>query len=83
MDNEPAFPVREWDSRDGERTFFGHGMSLRDYFAAKAMQAIHAAAFAVAIHPASGPEHIADFMSIAHAAYKMADAMLTARGDAK
>jgi hypothetical protein len=52
--------------RDSEH----HGMTLRDYFAAKAMQALLS-------HPDSrtdiGPE------AYAMSAYKMADAMLTAR----
>ena len=49
------------------------GMSLRDYMAAKAMQAF-----------LSDPEwrQEMDFEDTAHAAYLMADAMLKARGDA-
>lgn len=48
------------------------GMSLRDYMAAKAMQAF-----------LSDPEwrQEMDFEDTAHAAYLMADAMLKARGD--
>lgn len=47
-----------------------HGMSLRDYFAAKAMQGIcaHADTWGLATSP-----------KIAHAAYELADAMLFAR----
>lgn len=57
-DNEPAFP------RDHRND--GHnGMSLRDYFAAKAMQGLMDAAMPM-------PE-------IAVAAYQMADAMMKAR----
>lgn len=39
--NEPAFPVHKYVNADGE-TFTSEptGMSLRDYFAAKAMQAM-------------------------------------------
>jgi hypothetical protein len=33
----PAFPSSEWDA-EYERTFMAGGMTLRDYFAAKAMQ---------------------------------------------
>ena len=49
------------------------GMSLRDYMAAKAMQAF-----------LSDPDwrQDMDFEDTAHAAYLMADAMLKARGDA-
>lgn len=59
----PAFPTVMIDKPEG-------GMTLRDYFAAKAMQAMLA-------HPDSsdtaGPEIYAD------AAYQLADAMLKAR----
>jgi hypothetical protein len=72
MNNEPAFP---------SETMFGWelGMTLRDYFAAKAMQA-HV-----------GDEAFGDactFMGkdvneeIARVAYKVADAMIKARGQA-
>lgn len=62
----PAFPVGSGDMRDPA------GMSLRDYFAAKAMQGLLAAQ----IHgfndqPAKGP--------FASMAYEMADAMMKAR----
>ena len=46
------------------------GMTLRDYFAAKAMQGI------LACDVDCGPEHV---LIIAGNAYKMADAMLKAR----
>lgn len=45
------------------------GMSLRDYFAAKYMQAAK-----------SNPNCGYDFDDLAHDAYQMADAMLKARG---
>lgn len=61
--SEPAFPS---DSNE-----FGAvlGMSLRDYFAAKAMQGMCAAPY----HPAS------DENMLARDAYTVADAMLAAR----
>lgn len=61
--NEPAFP--------SERAFWSQGMTLRDYFAAKAMQAILA-------HLSQGirPQ---DCISAADDAYFLADAMLKAR----
>ena len=61
MNNPPAFPCGEY------RVPF-QGMTLRDYFAAKAMQAI-----------LSNPEYGDDDTSLAGAAYYVADAMLKAR----
>lgn len=59
----PAFPAQHFDLTDAE-----HGMTMRDYFAAKAMQAEMA-------------EFIRQdaFAWTAERAYKMADAMLKAR----
>ncbi|MEG5668947.1 hypothetical protein [Enterobacter roggenkampii] len=67
----PAFPqsgactpeINSWDSED----FGGRGLTVRDYFAAKAMQAI-----GVTYHCDEHP-------NIADVAYRMADAMLRAR----
>ena len=59
----PAFPAHPSALGDHD------GMSLRDYFAAKAMQAALA-------HGASTSTSLAE---IAWASYKMADAMLKAR----
>jgi hypothetical protein len=64
----PAFPV-EWHNR------IDQGMTLRDYFAAKAMQGLIAA---------SGDSNgVVDYAEnpIADSAYAMADAMLRARGE--
>ena len=60
MNNPPAFPRTQWPNEKG--------MTLRDYFAAKAMQGFAACEY--------------DFPSeefVAIAAYKYADAMLKAR----
>lgn len=65
----PAFPqsgvctpeINSWDSED----FGGRGLTVRDYFAAKALQAIAA--------PCHSPE------LFANRAYEIADAMLRAR----
>lgn len=64
--NEPAFPIR---GGLHEHQFIG--MSLRDYFAAKAMQGF----------VSSYPEGLltSGFADIADDAYDMADAMLKAR----
>jgi hypothetical protein len=61
----PAFPSSEWDAQY-DRTFHAGGMTLRDYFAAKAMEGLLA------------NDNI-DAQQIAKAAYIVADAMLKAR----
>jgi hypothetical protein len=65
MNNPPAFPIPFETHHDG--------MTLRDYFAAKAMQGI----FASNAEHDHEDEHIFD--AVADAAYKQADAMLKAR----
>jgi len=62
----PAFPVQDASA------WQGHGMTLRDYFAAKALQGMCSSL-------AGAPDPQYDSMM----AYKMADAMLKARKDAK
>ena len=63
--NEPAFPAMHYDLADNE-----HGMTLRDYFAAKAMQPINSQAIDYAKAEAS---------DMARKAYRIADAMIKAR----
>jgi hypothetical protein len=63
-DGGPAFP------HDGQQNYTG-GMTLRDYFAARAMQSILLAAMRVA-----GSESRVDFAAVAAAAYRMAAEML-------
>lgn len=58
----PAFPAHHFDLADGE-----HGMTLRDYFAARAMQAL------IEKYDESPVE-------ISLEAYEFADAMLKQRG---
>lgn len=73
----PAFPDKRRVTRMGYETNEFEpvpGMTLRDYFAAKAMQAILGPAFANG--EAGNPE---DAGPIANAAYFMADAMIKAR----
>lgn len=70
MNNEPAFPVSTSDAehghQDGHSTWQHTGMSMRDYFAAKAMQAY-----------LSGDDRDEfSFKDWASAAYSMADAMM-------
>jgi hypothetical protein len=79
----PAFPMPgadyTEDCGDFQRAAFHgpqQGMSLRDYFAAKAMPVVHEEYRALS----GGPALIrADYAHIAADAYTMADAMLKAR----
>ena len=65
----PAFPAPDLGEHDfGQRGAYW-GMTLRDYFAAKAMQGVVAAAYARTYRPAVW----------ANEAYEIADAMLKAR----
>jgi len=66
----PAFPVPGMDMQST-------GMNLRDYFAAKAMQAFISTAAAPCMGGLDGYE-----INAARASYKMAGAMLKARGEA-
>ena len=69
--SEPAFPV-------GASEYGGHGtcfgITVRDFFAAKAMQAMISTAAAPCLYGLDGVE-----THTAGAAYAMADAMLAAR----
>ena len=64
--NVPAFPAMHFDLADNE-----HGMTLRDYFAAKAMQAL--------IHVQVKTKQ----QQTAAAAYEWADEMMEARNAAQ
>ncbi len=82
MDNKdggPAFPVVGMDQR-GNQTFmsvFNGGMTLRDYFAAKALAGeIVLSLEALKLGGTPGPRE-----NIARGAYLMADAMLAVRGE--
>ncbi len=65
MNNQPAFPVAYGGGRI-------EGMTLRDYFAAKAMQAFISGWINRQIYPSED-------IYVAEHAYAMADAMLKAR----
>ena len=67
MKDIPAFPAMHYDLADNE-----HGLTMRDYFAAKAMMALIA-------HPDSDGDKPPSVF--AKTAYVMADAMLKARGE--
>lgn len=79
-DGGPAFPVHIENCTDGNMVALGvllppgstvdfQGMTLRDYFAAKAMQGF-------CTQP---PEHFESTQQVAEDAYRLADAMIAAR----
>ena len=68
LNNEPAFPVQSVYIEDQDTN--SRGMTLRDYFAAKAMQAM-----------VSVPEVDMSHDSYAQWAYRQADAMMKARNE--
>jgi len=75
MDNTPAFPLNELCRETGHIVDQHFGMSLRDYFAGVALPAI------LAPNPVTGQfAQVSDFPACAEVAYKMADAMMAARG---
>jgi len=74
MNNTPAFPTTMHNYGDGK--YASHGMTLRDYFAAQALQGFLPDAFQEA--PDNYPaKRLAPFW--ASMAYQLADAMLKAR----
>lgn len=76
-DSEPAFPV-PGSEYGGTGTFFG--MTLRDYFAAKAMQAVISEG-CYDYEEGASPDAQKRANFAARDAYRFADAMLTARGE--
>ena len=76
-DGGPAFPIMDtwWTAEDGA-TYAGHseGLTLRDYFAAKAMRVMMPGALR------DGNQHVhrEDFGQLAGLCYEMADAMIKA-----
>lgn len=70
----PAFPYSALQPGGPHIYADNHGMTLRDYFAAKAMQVI------MIPNPVTGQyAQASEFEACAVGAYKMADAMLKAR----
>jgi hypothetical protein len=65
MNNPPAFPCFDYIAQDGKEN--PKGMTLRDYFAAKAMPEIYQRV------------ETGGFERVAKLCYEMADAMLKAR----
>lgn len=68
-DGGPAFPLGSGDERDPV------GMSLRDYFAAKAMAAFIATPEAMSILSSEGDTE----QNVANASYRQADDMIKAK----
>jgi len=64
MDNQPAFPTSNWQKITPMANGYNEGMTLRDYFAAKAM-----------LRTSVG----SSYEQLAKNAYEIADAMLKAR----
>lgn len=69
----PAFPRPFHETVDGNFSIAQTGMSLRDYFAAKALQGMASIAL-------DDGDMIMGWRDMSEAAYKAADAMLAARG---
>lgn len=75
-DGGPAFPAAWEGSPVG--TVIHQGMTLRDYFAAKAMQSALVGASLPGL-PEGDPDAVAAVELVAMAAYRIADAMLAER----
>jgi len=71
MKDIPAFPLEIIYTQENEKF---NGMSLRDYFAAKAMQAMAEGRGAANLEQGG-------YVAVSMMAYKMADAMMKARTD--
>jgi len=74
--NIPAFPL-SFVAHPTEETFIAKGMTLRDYFAAKAMQVILQSQYEDGIY--IGDKDNISEQVCANSAYIMADVMLKAR----
>jgi len=71
MKDIPAFPVEVIYTQENERF---NGMTLRDYFAAKALQG--------ALSGCAARGEVVMYSEMASLAYEMADAMIKARSEA-
>jgi len=76
MSDIPAFPTQFFNA-DKQAWIFDKGMTLRDYFAAKAMQAILADQYATGLY-VGDLDNDSEIVA-ANSAYIMADAMMKAR----
>jgi len=73
-DGGPAFPETRWDDKSGQEVQW-LGMTLRDYFAGRAMQG----ELTTQTDAASSYSTAKDIKDLAEWSYDMADAMLKAR----
>ena len=73
----PAFPGFDYIDQHGKKN--PEGMTLRDYFAAKAMQGLMAGRWKADMHGIPYDAYRADADEWAKSAYHFADAMLKAR----
>jgi hypothetical protein len=78
----PAFPTKNYKAVVPVATGYAEGMTLRDYFAAKAMQGLMAGRWKADVHGIPYDAYRADADEWAKSAYHFADAMLRARGQA-
>jgi hypothetical protein len=77
-DGEPAFPVvKHWANGHIEQV--AAGMSLRDYFAAKALRGVMQMVADGKHEPSVEELHLKQVDFIAKSSYELADAMLKAR----
>ena len=73
--NKPAFPQLVASPDE-----FAHGMTLRDYFAAKAMHALYTSTFEYVFTGAARTSEYVKLMDeLAQDAYQVADSLLKAR----
>lgn len=77
MNKEFMFAFPHWDPLDGAQGAIHNGMTLRDYFAAKAMQGLSAKDGI----PSMPDTWIGAIKLRTKVAYMLADAMLEARND--
>ena len=73
MNNPPAFPNINLYTKEGIEVYGDSGLTMRDYFAAKAMQAF------ISTLPEIKSNQTPKWSVIASDAYRMADAMMKAR----
>jgi hypothetical protein len=80
MNNQPAFPTGIITDGKGKIIGGSNGMTLRDYFAAKAMQGMFVTAIDwIPTGKKADEESLKIYKDLAFDAYAMADAMLKAR----
>jgi hypothetical protein len=81
VNNEPAFPALPISRElNGELVYQSKGLTIRDYFAAKAMMSLYLSG--LEWEPTGkprDPEHMTILEELAVDAYQFADAMLEAR----